>query len=38
MKVGGKISLFTTCFQTGFLLDLFFYPEDGGHMFLRNAG
>jgi hypothetical protein len=27
-----------TCFHAGFLLCLFFDPEDGGDMFLRNAG
>jgi hypothetical protein len=25
-------------FHSGFLLGLFFYPEDGGDMFLRNVG
>jgi hypothetical protein len=24
--------------HAGFLLGLFFYPEDGGDMFLRNVG
>jgi hypothetical protein len=28
--------LLTTCFNAGFLLGLFFYPEDGGNMFLSN--
>jgi hypothetical protein len=27
-----------TCFDAGFLLSLFFDPEDGGDMFLRNVG
>jgi hypothetical protein len=27
-----------TCFHPGFLLGLFFGPEDGGDMFLRNVG
>jgi hypothetical protein len=27
-----------TCFHAGFLLSLFFDPEDGGDMFLRNVG
>jgi hypothetical protein len=27
-----------TCFHAGFLLGLFFDPEDGGNMFLRNVG
>jgi hypothetical protein len=26
------------CFYAGFLLGLFFDPEDGGDMFLRNVG
>jgi hypothetical protein len=29
--------LFVTCFHTIFLLGLFFDPEDGGDMFLRNT-
>jgi hypothetical protein len=32
------LSLLATCFHVGFLLVLFFDPEDGGDMFLRNAG
>jgi hypothetical protein len=31
-------ALLATCFQSGFLLGLFFDPEDGGDMFLRNVG
>jgi hypothetical protein len=31
-------ALLATCFRAGFLLGLFFYPEDEGHMFLRNDG
>jgi hypothetical protein len=27
-----------TCFHAGFLLALFFDPEDGSDMFLRNVG
>jgi uncharacterized membrane protein YciS (DUF1049 family) len=30
------LPLLATCFHAGFLLGLFFYPEDGGDMFLRN--
>jgi hypothetical protein len=30
--------LLATCFLAVFLLGLFFYPEDGGGMFLRNVG
>jgi hypothetical protein len=30
--------LLATCFHAGFLLGLFFDPEDGGDMFLRNIG
>jgi hypothetical protein len=33
MKAGDKQS-----FHAGFLLDLFFNPEEGGDMFLRNVG
>jgi hypothetical protein len=29
---------FATCFQAGFFLSLFFDPEDGGDMYLRNVG
>jgi hypothetical protein len=27
-----------TCFHAGFLFGVFFGPEDGGNMFLRNVG
>jgi hypothetical protein len=30
--------LLATCFHAGLLLGLFFNPEDGGDMFLRNVG
>jgi hypothetical protein len=32
------VALLSTFFHTGFLLGLFFNPEDGGDMFLRNVG
>jgi hypothetical protein len=32
-----RIALLATCFNTGFLLGLFFDPEDEG-IFLRNVG
>jgi hypothetical protein len=31
-------ALLVTCFLLGFLLGLFFDPEDGSDMFLRNVG
>jgi hypothetical protein len=31
-------ALLVACFHAGFLLSLFFDPEDGGDMFLRNVG
>jgi hypothetical protein len=30
-------ALLGTCFHAGFLLSLFFDPEDGGDVFLRNV-
>jgi hypothetical protein len=32
------MSLLATYFHADFLLGVFFDPEDGGHMFLRNIG
>jgi hypothetical protein len=32
-----NIGLLVNCFRCGFLLGLFFDPEDGGDMFLRNV-
>jgi hypothetical protein len=32
------IKLRATSFHAGFLLGLFFGPEDGGDMFIRNVG
>jgi hypothetical protein len=38
MKAGDKpIALHATCFHAGFLFCVFFYPEDGGEIFLRNV-
>jgi hypothetical protein len=31
-------ALLVICFDAGFLPGLYFYPEDGGDMFLRNVG
>jgi hypothetical protein len=31
-------ALLATCFQSGFFFGLFFDPEGGGDMFLRNVG
>jgi hypothetical protein len=35
---GLSIALLATCFHAGFLLGLFFDPDDGSDMFLRNVG
>jgi hypothetical protein len=35
--VGNRVALIATCFHSDFLLGLFFHPEDGGDMFLRNV-
>jgi hypothetical protein len=32
------LALLSTCFHVGPLLGLFFDPEDGSNMFLRNVG
>jgi hypothetical protein len=31
-------AMLAACFHVGFLLGLFFDPEHGGDMFLRNVG
>jgi hypothetical protein len=31
------LDLIFACFHAGFLLGLFFYPEDGSDMFLQNV-
>jgi hypothetical protein len=33
-----SLSLLATCFYTGFLLGLFFDPENEGDLLLRNVG
>jgi hypothetical protein len=38
LHLRGLQALLATCFHTGFLLGLFFDPEDGGDMFFRNVG
>jgi hypothetical protein len=37
-RFGGKCLKASYLFHTGFLLGLFFDPEVGGDMFLRNVG
>jgi hypothetical protein len=32
-KIGRLIALLATCFHTGFLLGVFFDPEDGGNIY-----
>jgi hypothetical protein len=34
--LGEHVTGLATCFHTGFMLGLFFDPEDGGDMFLQN--
>jgi hypothetical protein len=34
--LGYTSTLLATCLQTGFLLRLFFNPDDGGNMFHQN--
>jgi hypothetical protein len=36
MKSSNLWALLATCFHVGFLLGLFFDPEDGGDKFLQN--
>jgi hypothetical protein len=36
VKGGGKKAPLATCFRSDFLFGLFFDPEDGDNMFLRN--
>jgi hypothetical protein len=38
LSSGFKNNPFATCFHAGFLLGVFFDPEDGSDMFLRNIG
>jgi hypothetical protein len=37
-KIFNTQSLLATCFHAGFMLGLFFEPEDGDDMFPRNIG
>jgi hypothetical protein len=38
LNLGKPIALLATCFYAGFVLGLFFDPENGGDMFLLNVG
>jgi hypothetical protein len=37
-NIGKPIAILITCVRAGFLLGLFFDPEDGDDKFLRNVG
>jgi hypothetical protein len=37
-RFGGRCRLLATCFHASYLLYLFFDPEDGSDIFLRNVG
>jgi hypothetical protein len=37
MQVARRAALLSTCFHAGFLFGLFFDPEDGGDIILRNV-
>jgi hypothetical protein len=36
-EINFPAALLATCFQAGFLLDLFYDPQDGHNMFLQNV-
>jgi hypothetical protein len=38
LKINRRLTLLVICFHAGFLLGLFFDPEDGSDMFFRNVG
>jgi hypothetical protein len=38
LNFGKLIALLVTCFLAGFLLGLFYDPDDGGDMFIQNVG
>jgi hypothetical protein len=38
LQYSSLCTLLVTCFHTGFFLGLFFEPEKGGYVFLRNVG